>query len=41
MNGDYDNIGQITQLAIGFMFLYMTFNSSKNIYSLIMEQDGF
>ena len=31
MKEDYDKIGQITQLAIGFMFLYMAFNSSKNI----------
>ncbi len=37
----YQNLWHVTQIALGFLFLYCAFNSSQNIQSLIMEQDGF
>jgi hypothetical protein len=39
--GKYLNIDKVTQLSIGILFMYMAFNSSSNIQSEIMEEDGF
>ncbi|CDW79190.1 major facilitator superfamily protein [Stylonychia lemnae] len=37
----YTNLGNVTYLSVGILLLYMAQNSSANIQSVIMEENGF
>lgn len=37
----YNNLGHVTYLSLGILLLYMAQNSSANIQSVIMEENGF
>ena len=41
LKSKYQNLGRVTWLAVSILVLYMAFNSSSNIQSKIMENDGF
>ncbi|CDW79582.1 major facilitator superfamily protein [Stylonychia lemnae] len=37
----YQNICQVTHISLGFLFLYVAFNSTQNLTSILLDQDGY